>query len=162
VLTPYRELKEKAKWGQITLHEAEEGLHELRDKTFPKVIAEKEKELKDLDDTSKSLKPEDLAKLKTTKAAELAQLRKSVGAFAAVHDPHPILWGNTFASIYFLMTGFHALHVIIGMIMFGLIIGLGMANKLGAQHAVLVENCGLYWHFVDLVWIFLFPLIYIV
>ena len=120
VLTGYSKLKEQAKWGQMTLDEAREGLRTL----------------KSTDGIGKQ--------------------------FQGVHEPHPILWGNTFASIYFLMTGFHALHVVIGMIMFGLIIGLGMANKLGAQHAVLVENCGLYWHFVDLVWIFLFPLIYIV
>ncbi len=82
--------------------------------------------------------------------------------FSSVHEPHPIKWGNTFASIYFLMTGFHALHVILGIFMFAGIIWLGMANKLGPQHAVTVENFGLYWHFVDLVWIFLFPLIYIV
>jgi cytochrome c oxidase subunit III len=120
VLTAYRPLKEKAKWGQITPHEA----------------------------------TEELQKLKAT---------DGVGKqFQAVHDPHYIPWGNTFASIYFLMTGFHALHVIIGMIMFGLIIWMGLVNKLGDRHAVLVENCGLYWHFVDLVWIFLFPLIYIV
>ncbi|MBI5761278.1 MAG: heme-copper oxidase subunit III [Planctomycetales bacterium] len=79
-----------------------------------------------------------------------------------VEVSHPILYGNIFASSYFLMTGFHTLHVIIGMFMFGIIIWLGMSNRLGDQHAVLVENCGLYWHFVDLVWIFLFPLIYIV
>jgi cytochrome c oxidase subunit 3 len=79
-----------------------------------------------------------------------------------VHEPHYFKWGNTFSSIYFLMTGFHALHVVIGMIMFAIIILLGISEKLGPQHATLVENCGLYWHFVDLVWIFLFPLIYIV
>lgn len=99
-------------------------------------------------------------------AGEQLQILKDnpdVGArFGSVHEPHVILWGNTFASVYFIMTGFHALHVVIGMIMFGVIIWLGVANKLGPQHEVLVENSGLYWHFVDLVWIFLFPLIYIV
>ncbi|HEY3965775.1 MAG TPA: cytochrome c oxidase subunit 3 [Planctomycetaceae bacterium] len=93
---------------------------------------------------------------------ELTSLKKEFPQFEAVHDPHPIKWGNTFASIYFLMTGFHALHVIIGVIMFAIVIILGVGNKLGAQHSVMVENFGLYWHFVDLVWIFLFPLIYIV
>ena len=96
---------------------------------------------------------------------ELAKLKENpdFGArFSAVHEPHPIKWGNTFASIYFTMTGFHALHVIIGIGMFAGIIWLGTANKLGPQHEVVVENFGLYWHFVDLVWIFLFPLIYIV
>lgn len=103
-----------------------------------------------------------MRQLKQLKTAQLVQLSKSKRAFEAVHEPHPIKWGNTFASIYFLMTGFHALHVIIGMIMFAIIIWLGMSNKLGTQHATFVENSGLYWHFVDLVWIFLFPLIYII
>ena len=60
------------------------------------------------------------------------------------------------------MTGFHALHVIIGMGFFTHIIMLGNAGRLGFEHSTLVENYGLYWHFVDLVWIFLFPLIYII
>ncbi|MGE5193957.1 MAG: cytochrome c oxidase subunit 3 [Deltaproteobacteria bacterium] len=98
-------------------------------------------------------------------AEELAKLKETpkIGdQFRSVHEPHYIKWGNTFSSIYFTMTGFHALHVIIGMIMFAIIIWLGVVNKLGPRHAVAVENFGLYWHFVDLVWIFLFPLIYIV
>ena len=61
----------------------------------------------------------------------LNSFRSSNPVFKSVHEPHPIKWGNTFASIYFLMTGFHALHVVIGMIMFGIIIWLGMSNKLG-------------------------------
>lgn len=92
------------------------------------------------------------------------QLKKLQGneqwgyVFKSVHDPHPILYGNIFASCYFLMTGFHALHVIIGMILFWIV--LKQAN-LEKWHDF-VENSGLYWHFVDLVWIFLFPLLYIV
>ncbi len=70
----------------------------------------------------------------------------------------PILYGNLFASNYFLMTGFHAIHVIVGLILFVLAI----MRPLTAADGVFVENIGLYWHFVDLVWIFLFPLIYIV
>ena len=101
------------------------------------------------------------AKLKAAKV-ELRAVADAPPSFAHVHEPHFIPYGNTFASIYFLMTGFHALHVIIGIGMFAGIIWLGVSERLGAQHAVLVENCGLYWHFVDLVWIFLFPLLYIV
>jgi len=78
--------------------------------------------------------------------------------FKSVHDPHPILYGNIFASCYFLMTGFHALHVIIGMLLFWIV--LKQSNLHGWND--FVENSGLYWHFVDLVWIFLFPLLYIV
>jgi cytochrome c oxidase subunit 3 len=73
---------------------------------------------------------------------------------------HPILYGNLFASNYFLMTGFHAIHVIIGLLMFGLVLKKGATLSL--KDATFVENIGLYWHFVDLVWIFLFPLIYII
>lgn len=70
----------------------------------------------------------------------------------------PILYGNLFASNYFLMTGFHAIHVIVGLILFLL----ALKSPLSMNQAVFVENAGLYWHFVDLVWIFLFPLIYII
>ncbi len=73
---------------------------------------------------------------------------------------HPIKYGNIFASTYFLMTGFHALHVIVGMILFAIVLSLG--PRLHAGWTDYVENSGLYWHFVDLVWIFLFPLIYII
>ncbi len=72
----------------------------------------------------------------------------------------PILYGNLFASNYFLMTGFHAIHVIVGLIMFVLILMKG--SRLCVGDAYLIENIGLYWHFVDLVWIFLFPLLYII
>lgn len=65
--------------------------------------------------------------------------------------------GNTWANTYFLLTGFHALHVLIGLIGFAIILML----RLGPERAGLIENIGLYWHFVDLVWIFLFPLLYL-
>jgi cytochrome c oxidase subunit 3 len=81
------------------------------------------------------------------------------GLLSNVRPPHPILYGNLFASTYFLMTGFHAIHVIVGMILFGLVLLQG--PRLDAKWTDWVENSGLYWHFVDLVWIFLFPLLYI-
>jgi len=73
-------------------------------------------------------------------------------------SPHLPLWW----SVYYCGTAIHAAHVIIGMIMFAIVIWLGFTNSLGSQHAVMVENFGLYWHFVDLVWIYLFPLFYLV
>jgi cytochrome c oxidase subunit 3 len=102
-----------------------------------------------------------LEKLKAN-PKELKDGRTIGSVFASVREPHPIKWGNTFASVYFTMTGFHAIHVILGIVMFAIVIWLGVANRLGAQHQLVVENFGLYWHFVDLVWIFLFPLIYII
>jgi cytochrome c oxidase subunit III len=71
--------------------------------------------------------------------------------------PVMIPGGPMWASTYFLLTGFHALHVLIGLIVFALMLFV----VLDRRKANLVENIGLYWHFVDLVWIFLFPLLYL-
>lgn len=65
--------------------------------------------------------------------------------------------GNMWASTYFLMTGFHAIHVLVGLIAFALVLPM----RLDRSRAHIIENIGLYWHFVDLVWIFLFPLLYL-
>jgi len=94
----------------------------------------------------------------------LAELKanKDYGPYvsAGVFDPHPVVYGNIFASTYFLMTGFHAIHVLVGMILFAIV--LKQADKLNETWTDFVENSGLYWHFVDLVWIFLFPMLYII
>lgn len=71
--------------------------------------------------------------------------------------PMVIPSGNTWTNTYFLLTGFHALHVLGGLIAFLFLLPL----HLGIGRAGLLENVGLYWHFVDVVWIFLFPLIYL-
>ena len=71
--------------------------------------------------------------------------------------PMVIPGGNMWASTYFLLTGFHAIHVLVGLILFLVV----LAKTLDASQAGFIENIGLYWHFVDLVWIFLFPLLYL-
>ncbi len=71
--------------------------------------------------------------------------------------PIVIPGGNMWAATYFTLTGFHALHVLAGLIAFACL----LPKRLGIERANLVENVGLYWHFVDLVWIFLFPLLYL-
>jgi len=74
-----------------------------------------------------------------------------------LHLPMVIPGGNMWASTYFLLTGFHAVHVIVGLIVFALFLFIRLdVNRTGS-----IENIGLYWHFVDLVWIFLFPLLYL-
>jgi len=85
---------------------------------------------------------------------------KYAGQMGTVNVRHPIVYGNLFASTYFLLTGFHAIHVVVGMILF--LMALAQGSKLSDKWCNWVENSGLYWHFVDLVWIFLFPLLYIV
>jgi heme/copper-type cytochrome/quinol oxidase subunit 3 len=70
---------------------------------------------------------------------------------------------NNFYAIYFTMTGLHGLHVLGGMIVFAYFIGPGakMFATEPARFTNRIEVCGLYWHFVDLVWIFLFPILYL-
>ena len=67
-----------------------------------------------------------------------------------------------FFSLYFVMTGLHALHMIIGIgIMIWLIVK-AQRNRFSAEYYAPVEMTGLYWHFVDIVWVFLFPLLYLI
>ncbi|HEV3299748.1 MAG TPA: cytochrome c oxidase subunit 3 [Planctomycetaceae bacterium] len=93
------------------------------------------------------------------KLEELKTNPEFAGLMGGLEAHHPIKYGNIFASTYFLMTGFHAIHVIVGMIMFAIPL---WVISLDHRWTDYVENCGLYWHFVDLVWIFLFPLVYII
>ena len=74
----------------------------------------------------------------------------------ATHEPITIL-SNVFWSFYFTATGLHALHVLGGMVIMGMI----SMDVLKGRNLQRVELIGLYWHFVDIVWIFLFPLLYI-
>jgi cytochrome c oxidase subunit 3 len=67
-----------------------------------------------------------------------------------------------FFGLYFFMTGLHALHIIIGLIFIGFITIKILGNKINSGNFVLLENSGLYWHLVDLIWIFLFPLFYLI
>ena len=65
-----------------------------------------------------------------------------------------------FFVLYFAMTGLHALHVLVGI---GLLATLALrAPKFSERYFTPVELIGLYWHFVDIVWVFLFPLLYLV
>jgi cytochrome c oxidase subunit 3 len=79
-----------------------------------------------------------------------------------LHLSARIPFGNLWASCYFAMTGFHALHVFGGLVVFAIILLMFAGGRLGLQHASMLELTGLYWHFVDIVWIFLFPLLYLV
>lgn len=97
---------------------------------------------------------------------ELAHLEAS-GAQVGEHLRHALETVNPnnvqlFYSLYFAMTGMHALHMIIGA---GLMTWLLITTNKGRYSSAYynpVEICGLYWHFVDIVWIFLFPMLYLV
>jgi cytochrome c oxidase subunit 3 len=89
--------------------------------------------------------------------AELKDLTDKVGGSVAVNSHSQL-----FFSLYFGMTGLHALHMIVGA---GLLIWLtkeSFKGRFTSQYNTPVENIGLYWHFVDIVWIYLFPLLYLI
>ena len=64
-------------------------------------------------------------------------------------------------SFYFAMTGFHALHMIVGIALLAVILWMSVKGRFSPEYHNPVEVSGLYWHFVDIVWIFLFPLLYL-
>ena len=67
-----------------------------------------------------------------------------------------------FFSMYFAMTGLHALHMIIGLGLLSILVNQARKGRYTAEWHTPVEMSGLYWHFVDIVWIFLFPLLYLI
>jgi len=84
-------------------------------------------------------------------------------------DPHklhlpegvPVKHVEMFYLIYFAMTGMHALHMIIGLGILTVLLIMAWRGKFSPEYHAPVEITGLYWHFVDIVWIFLFPLLYL-
>ncbi len=69
---------------------------------------------------------------------------------------------HLFFGIYFMMTGLHGLHVLIGMVVIAWLILKARAGTFGKDYFAPVDIGGLYWHLVDLIWIFLFPLLYLI
>ena len=90
--------------------------------------------------------------------------------FAEHHVPGPgfqfeerdyVRHAQLFFSLYFVMTGLHALHMIIGIGIMLVMLWWAWNGTITAQYSSPIEISGLYWHFVDIVWIFLFPLLYL-
>jgi cytochrome c oxidase subunit 3 len=65
-------------------------------------------------------------------------------------------------GLYFMMTGLHALHVLIGIGLLAAVLALVRKGRISPERPVVLENAGLYWHLVDIIWIFLFPLFYLI
>jgi cytochrome c oxidase subunit 3 len=89
--------------------------------------------------------------------------------FAEHHVPGPsfqfekehVRHAQIFFSLYFMMTGLHALHMVIGLGIMLVMLGLAWRGTITPEYYSPIEISGLYWHFVDIVWIFLFPLLYL-
>jgi len=71
------------------------------------------------------------------------------------------LTANPASSAFFVLTGFHGTHVTLGIIMLLSLVGLSLLGKIGPRNSLLVELVGLYWHFVDIVWIVIFTVVYL-
>jgi cytochrome c oxidase subunit 3 len=86
--------------------------------------------------------------------------------YAEYHDkPLPLDMARhteIYFSLYFALTGMHALHMIIGIAILGFMIFRAQAGAYTSGHVTFVENFGLYWHFVDVIWIYLFALLYLI
>ena len=79
-------------------------------------------------------------------------------SFDPARDPAQQLY----FSLYFMMTGVHALHMVVGVVLMLIILRMAWKGQFGPDYYGPVEISGLYWHFVDIVWIFLFPLLYLI
>lgn len=77
-------------------------------------------------------------------------------------EPNQFSLYRLFWVLYFFMTGLHGLHVIIGLGVFAIVAALVWRRRHAKNFANLVEVTGLYWHFVDIVWVFLYPLLYLI
>ena len=80
--------------------------------------------------------------------------------YTAKLSHHTTISTNLFFSFYYVMTGLHAIHVIVGVILLTVVL-VKVSRNNPRMDEIGVLNAGLYWHFVDLVWIFLFPLLYL-
>jgi len=69
---------------------------------------------------------------------------------------------NMFFALYYVITGLHGVHIILGMALLGVSLVFIQRGKINSTGYALLENSGLYWHLVDLIWIFIFPLFYLV
>ena len=86
-------------------------------------------------------------------------VREWLGLIEEGMTPSKNPWGAPqFGGTFFTLTGLHMLHVTIGVVLLGVMVWRSMGKKFSAND---IETTGLYWHFVDLVWMFIFPLVYL-
>jgi len=82
------------------------------------------------------------------------------GAYFRYEGAHA-LGVELFMTLYFVATGMHAVHMLIGIAVFGILLARTRGGRYSHEGSTGIEVAGLYWHFVDIVWIFLFPCLYL-
>jgi cytochrome c oxidase subunit 3 len=91
-----------------------------------------------------------------------SHLHDSAHVVHPLQDPHRPANAHMFFNIYFMMTGLHGIHVIIGGAVIVWLLVLSLRGRFSPAYFTPVDLGGLYWHVVDLIWIFLFPLFYLI
>jgi heme/copper-type cytochrome/quinol oxidase subunit 3 len=81
--------------------------------------------------------------------------------YAQLLREHVTISSNLFGTTFFTLTGFHGLHVLIGLVALAILLGLALAGDFKDPEAPGVGAVGLYWHFVDAVWIVIFTIVYL-
>jgi heme/copper-type cytochrome/quinol oxidase subunit 3 len=81
--------------------------------------------------------------------------------YARLLSDHVTISRNLFGATFFTLTGFHGLHVLLGLIMLSVLLGHAVAGSLTGTRSAAVEAVSLYWHFVDAVWLVIFSIVYL-
>jgi cytochrome c oxidase subunit 3 len=84
------------------------------------------------------------------------------GAFPAIYKGHLTPWDDVYGAVVFAMTGMHALHVLSGIVFIIIVWNLGRKNYYSKEEHWGVEACAIYWHYVDVIWMFFYPAIYLI
>jgi len=93
-----------------------------------------------------------------THKIHLGQLPGKYYTYTGIEGANP----HIFFSVYFMMTGLHGIHVIGGMGVIGWVLAQTRKGRFSSRYYTPIEMVGLYWHLVDMIWIFLFPLLYLI
>ena len=88
-------------------------------------------------------------------AGQVYEFTKFVNEGLSIHS-------SPFASSFFVLTGFHGLHVTIGIIILLGLYSMTLTGKVKADQDVKTEMVGLYWHFVDIIWVLIFVIVYLI
>jgi cytochrome c oxidase subunit 3/cytochrome o ubiquinol oxidase subunit 3 len=100
--------------------------------------------------------------LLTTALLGMTFVGGQVYEFTVFHEEGLDITTNLFGTTFFTLTGFHGVHVTVGVLMLLSLVGMSMVQKLPVDASFPVEMVGLYWHFVDIVWIVIFTVVYLI
>jgi cytochrome c oxidase subunit 3/cytochrome o ubiquinol oxidase subunit 3 len=100
--------------------------------------------------------------LVTTAALGATFISGQIYEFTAFVHEGMTIKTNVTSGAFFVMTGFHGVHVTVGIIMLLSLVGMSLRGNLPQEKSEVVEIAGLYWHFVDIVWIIIFTVVYLI